>query len=133
MNVATLERNSEARTSCQHEANTRVFVPQADVYESQDKIFVVADMPGVCEEAIEIVVEKNVLTIEGKTSSLDIEGMRLVHGEFPQGNYRRVFMLSEEIDQDLIEATIKNGVLELVLPKSTKAKARKINVLARAK
>ncbi len=129
MNNAVLERKNDELKTCEPQLNARVFVPQADVYESGDKIFVVADMPGVSEESLDIVLEKNVLTIEGKTLTPEIEEMKLVHCEIPPGNYRRVFMLSEEADQDAIEATIKNGVLKLVLPKPAKAKARKINVV----
>jgi len=130
MNTAILERKKDELKTCESQVNARTFVPQADVYESQDKIFVIADMPGVSEDTIEIVLEKNVLTIEGKVAMPEIEGMKLVHCEVPPGNYRRVFMLSEEVDQEAIEATMKNGVLKLVLPKPAKAKARKINVVA---
>lgn len=130
MNTAILERKKDELKTCEPQVNARTFVPQADVYESQDKIFVIADMPGVSEDTIDIVLEKNVLTIEGKVSIPEIEGMKLVHCEVPPGNYRRVFMLSEEVDQEAIEATMKNGVLKLVLPKPAKAKARKINVVA---
>lgn len=55
-------------------------------------------------------------------------GLRLVHCESPEGNYRRVFLLSEEVDREGIEATVKDGVLKLVLPKSPKAMAQKITV-----
>lgn len=130
MNTATLERKKDELKTLETQASSRIFVPQADVYESQDKIFVIADMPGVSEDSVDIVLEKNVLTIEGKVANLETEGMKLVHCEVPPGNYRRVFMLSEEIDQDAIEATMKNGVLKLILPKPAKAKARKINVIA---
>lgn len=130
METAIVEPKKDELKTCEPQTSTRVFVPQADVYESQEKIFVIADMPGVSEDSIDIVLEKNVLTIQGKTSPLEIEGMRLAHCEVPQGNYRRVFMLSEEVDQDAIEATIKNGVLKLTLPKPEKAKARKITVVA---
>lgn len=130
METATVERKKDELKTCQTQPTMRVFVPQADVYESQEKIFVIADMPGVNEESIDIVLEKNVLTIEGKTNPVEIEGMKLAHCEVPSGNYRRVFMLSEEVDQDAIEATIKNGVLKLTLPKPEKAKARKITVVA---
>jgi HSP20 family molecular chaperone IbpA len=100
----------------EHVRDRRVFVPQSDIYETKDKIVVLADMPGVDQQSIEITLEKNTLSIQGFTFSQAIEGLKLVYSECPEGNYRRVFSLSEEVDRDAIEATIKNGVLKLVLP-----------------
>ncbi len=108
--------------------NRRVFTPLADIYETKEHILILADMPGVDEQSIDITLEKNVLTIQGFTPSEMEAGLRLVHSECPEGNYRRIFALTEEIDRDGIEATVKNGVLKLVLPKSPKSMARKITV-----
>ena len=130
MTGAIAERKEEVATpqSSEPVRNRRVFAPLADIYETNERIFVLADMPGVDEQTIDITLEKNVLTIEGYTSSQTEAGLRLVHCESPEGNYRRVFLLSEEVDRDGIEATVKDGVLKLVLPKSAKAMARKITV-----
>lgn len=131
MNGAIAERKKEEVSTPQtgeHVRNRRVFVPLADVYESKDAIFVSADMPGVNEESIDITLEKDILTIQGFTTPQASEGLKLIYSESPEGNYRRVFMLSEEVDRDGIEATIKNGVLKIVLPKSAKATSRKISV-----
>jgi HSP20 family molecular chaperone IbpA len=130
---AVVERKSEEATTPQtgeHTRSRRVFAPRADVYETQDSIVVLADMPGVNENSIDITLEKNVLTIQGFSAPQTEPELRLIHCESPEGNYRRVFILSEEVDRDGIHATMKNGVLKLVLPKSTKAKARKIAVKA---
>lgn len=108
--------------------NKRVYAPLSDIYETKERIFVLADMPGVDDRSIDITLEKNVLTIQGFTSPQKESGVRLVHSECPDGNYRRVFLLSEEVDRDGIEATVNNGVLKLVLPKSPKSMARKITV-----
>jgi len=131
MTGAIVERKKEEIATPQqgeHVRNRRVFVPRSDIYESKDRIFVLADMPGVDEQSIDITLEKNVLTIQGFTASPAVQGLKLVHRECPEGNYRRVFLLSEEVDREGIEATVKNGVLKLVLPKSPKAMARKISV-----
>lgn len=130
MTGAIAERKEEVATPQSGEpvSGRRVFAPLADIYETNERIFVLADMPGVDEQTIDITLEKNVLTIEGYTSSQTEAGLRLVHCESPEGNYRRVFFLSEEVDRDGIEATVKDGVLKLVLPKSAKAMARKITV-----
>lgn len=110
--------------------NRRVFVPLADIYETKDRLFILADMPGVDEQSIDITLEKNVLTINGFTTPHAANELKLVHCECPEGNYRRVFTLSEEVDRDGIEATVKNGVLKLILPKSQKSMTRKIAVKA---
>lgn len=130
MTGAIAERKEEVATPQTGEPvrSRRVFSPLADIYETNERIFVLADMPGVDEQTIDITLEKNVLTIEGYTSPQTEAGLRLVHCESPEGNYRRVFLLSEEVDREGIEATVKDGVLKLVLPKSPKAMARKITV-----
>ncbi|HEY9757632.1 MAG TPA: Hsp20/alpha crystallin family protein [Oculatellaceae cyanobacterium] len=133
MTSAIAERKNQELTTTQageHTRNRRVFLPAADIYETQDTIVVLADMPGVCDSAIDITLEKNVLTIQGFTPPQAEAGLRLLYCESPEGNYRRVFLLSEEVDRDGIQATVKNGVLKLILPKSAKAKARKITVKA---
>lgn len=133
MSTAIADRKKEELTNPQsgeHIRNRRVFAPLADIYETQETIVVLADMPGVNENTIDITLEKNVLTIHGFTAPQAEDNLRLIYCECPEGNYRRVFMLSEEVDRDGIQATVKNGVLKLVLPKSPKARARKIPVKA---
>jgi HSP20 family protein len=110
----------------------RVYSPQVDILERSDDIVVMADMPGVDEESVDINLEKNVLSIYGRADTREYEAYRPVHAEYGLGDYQRVFTLSEEIDRDRIQATVKNGVLKVILPKSTAAKARKIVVKAEA-
>lgn len=133
MTSSIAERKKEELNSMQggeHTRNKRVFIPSADVYETQETIFVIADMPGVNENSIDITLEKNVLTIHGFTQPHTHQGLKLVYNECPEGDYRRVFLLSDEVDRDGIQAKVKNGVLKLVLPKSPTARARKIAVRA---
>ena len=106
------------------------FIPKVDIYEVAEDIFVVADMPGVDENAIDITIEKNILTIDGYVEPESSDTYNLVYAEYDVGDYHRRFTLSNEIDQDKIEAVVKDGVLRLRLPKSEKAKARKISVKA---
>jgi len=107
---------------------TRCFVPRADIYETEDKIVVVTDMPGVSAESLDITLEKNILTINGYVEPEVPEGYSLVWAEYRIGDYQRSFRISDEIDRDQIEATIKDGVLHLDLPKAAAAKTRKISV-----
>jgi HSP20 family protein len=109
----------------------RVFMPRADIYETPDAIIVFSDMPGVDEKNVDITLEKNVLTISGHVEPPPLpSGVRLIYEEYEIGDYLRAFTLSDEVDRDRIEASMKQGVLKVTLPKSTSAKTRKISVKA---
>lgn len=109
----------------------RVFQPATDIYETAEEIVVVADMPGVDEQAIDITLENSELTITGSANAQWPEGHELVDAEFDAGDhgYARTFVLSDQIDRDRIQATMKDGVLRVRLPKA-KAAAKKITVKA---
>jgi HSP20 family molecular chaperone IbpA len=94
------------------------FVPRVDIYETNDAIFVTADMPGVDETSVDIMLENDVLTINGYIEPVEPEGYQLAHAEYRVGDYERRFTLSNKIDQERIEAAMKNGVLRLHLPKA---------------
>lgn len=108
----------------------RAFSPRVDIYESGDDMVLVADMPGVDENSIEIMLEKNVLTINGYVEPEEPEGYSPAFVEYEEGDYQRSFRLSDEIDRENIEATVKDGVLRLRLPKAGPAKTRQISVKA---
>ena len=104
------------------------FVPRADIYETAEAITVMTDMPGVDETSVDVTLEKNVLTISGYVEPMQPEGYDLAHAEYNIGDFERSFTLSDRIDRDGIEATVKDGVLRLVLPKITEAKSRNIPI-----
>ena len=106
----------------------RAYVPRVDIYETDDTIVLLTDMPGVDENSIDITLEKNVLTINGYVEGDDPDNYSLSYAEYESGDYERSFNLSNEIDRENIEATVKNGVLRLLLPKAAPAKTRKITV-----
>lgn len=108
----------------------RAVAPRTDIYETPQSILVVANMPGVKAEGVDIMLEKNVLTVEGNAGEQERAGYSLVYRECLPADYRRTFTLSTEIDRDGIQATVKDGVLRLVLPKAGPAKAKKIAVRA---
>jgi len=107
-----------------------VFLPPADIYETKDSIVLLAEMPGVSTEGVDISLERRVLTIRGHSAANEHAGYQRVYNEYAGGDYERVFTLSENINRDRIEATLKDGVLQLVLPKAEAAKARKIELKA---
>jgi HSP20 family molecular chaperone IbpA len=133
MTEATIETNREVEKQedielIKRPIQQRTFSPRVDIYESNDNVVLLAEMPGVSETGIEITLEKNDLTIRGEFQHIELEGYRAAHIEYPTGNFERTFKLSDEVDRDNIEATIKNGLLTLVLPKAEIAKAKKIAV-----
>jgi len=106
----------------------RVFLPQADIYESGDALTVVLEMPGVEKSNIQVRVEEDVLKIEGKLDLAKYKGLQPLYTEYNVGHYARSFQLSSKIDQGRIKAELKDGVLALTLPKVEEAKPRTIQV-----
>ena len=106
----------------------RTFVPTADIYEDQDSLKVILEMPGVEKANVNVRVEEGVLVVEGRLDLTKYRGLQPLYTEYNIGNYARSFRLSSAIDQDKIGAELKDGVLSLTLPKAEKAKARTIQV-----
>jgi len=127
--IGTVEQHTpSARETGQQIPPRPVFMPPADIYETKDSIVLLAEMPGVASEGVDISLERRVLTIRGRSATNEHGGYQRVYNEYSDGDYERVFTLSENIDRDRIEATLKDGVLQLVLPKAEAAKARKIEL-----
>ena len=102
--------------------------PRVDVHETQDAYVVTADVPGVSESTLDVTLEKDQLTIEGRVEPVRRDEHRLRLAESTAGGFLRTFTLPDGIDRDRIAATVKNGVLTLTLPKSAAARPRKIIV-----
>lgn len=106
----------------------RAYVPRTDIYENDEKIVIVADVPGADEKSIDLTLEKDILSIKAFVEPQEPEGYTLALWEYGIGDFERNFKISDEIDQESIEATVKNGVLRVVLSKSGPAKAKKIAI-----
>lgn len=124
MSEKNMARREEQRTEEVHEAPT--VSPRVDIYENNDEILLVADMPGVGQEDIALRLDKNELTIEGQRSNL-IEATVLA-AEYRPYDYRRVFTVPKTIDPEKIHAELKEGVLTVHLTKSAAYKPREIKV-----
>lgn len=106
----------------------RVYSPSVDIFEDDQALTVVADMPGVPSENVTIDLRDDVLSLSGVPSvSVPEQEEYLLH-EFDTGKYFRQFTLSEVIDQANIKANLSNGVLRVTLPKVGPAKPRKIEI-----
>jgi HSP20 family molecular chaperone IbpA len=106
----------------------RVFMPVTDIFETEQALTVVMEMPGVDKSNVEVRVENDVVMIEGRIDFAHYDGLQPVYTEYNVGNYARSFQLSSKIDQDRITADLRDGVMTLVLPKAERAKPRKIKV-----
>jgi HSP20 family protein len=106
----------------------RVFVPTADIYETQDALKVILEMPGVEKGNVDVHVEDGVLNVEGRLDLTKYQGLQPLYTEYNIGHYSRSFRLSNKINQDKIGAELKEGVLSLTLPKVEEAKPRTIQV-----
>jgi len=127
--VGTVSQRTPATTEgAQRMPPRSVFLPPADIYETNDAIVVMAEMPGVSPDGVDITLERRVLTIRGRSSASEHTGYQRVYNEYADGDYERVFTLSEAIDREKIEATLRDGVLHLVLPKAEPARARRIEL-----
>ena len=107
---------------------TRTYMPTADIFETEDALTVVLEMPGVSKDNVDVSVESGVLTIEGRIDFQKYEGLQPVYGEYNVGPYRRGFRISSQIDQNKIAAEMRDGVITLTLPKAEEAKPRRITV-----
>ena len=105
-------------------------MPHVDIVESEDNVTIMADMPGVDENSVDITLEKNVLSISGSVQYDELDNFTPAYTEFESDSYRRNFTLTNSINRENISATVKDGVLNLVLPKLGPAKAQKIAVSA---
>ena len=107
-----------------------VYVPRVDIVETGDALEILADMPGVTRDGVEVTLEQRVLTIRGRAEVPAPEGLAPLHLEYEPGDYERSFALSDAVDPSGIEARVRGGVLHLRLPKAGPAERRRIEVTA---
>jgi HSP20 family protein len=119
---------AEVPTTAERVRPGRVFLPAVDIFETPEALVLVADMPGVSGDKVALDLKENHLTISGEVGPPLGEGETIVEQEYFSGDFHREFHLGSIIDQTKIDATMKDGVLHLVLPKVEKAKPRKIQV-----
>ena len=103
----------------------RVFLPTADIYESQDALTVILEMPGVEKNNVDVRVDDSVLNVQGRLDLSKYQGLQPLYTEYNIGHYARNFQLSSTIERNKIKAELKDGVLKLTLPKSRRSKASK--------
>ncbi len=124
--VAATQRQETTPAKETTHSRERAITPPVDIYETEEGLVVLADLPGVAREGLDVRVENDVLTIRG--ASRDGLPGDPVYREFELANYFRQFELSDKVDQSKITAELKHGVLTLKLPKAEAAKPKKIEI-----
>lgn len=113
----------------QHEAQELpAFVPATDIVEQEDGFHIYMDMPGVPKENLSIDLKEGEVSIEGLSNYAPPAGAQAHHAEFGAGRFARTFALSDAVDRGRIKAVLKDGVLNLFLPKAEAVKPRKITI-----
>ena len=131
MAETTAERKevaSPATSEVQRREAETVLRPPVDIFEDADGITLVADMPGVSKERLNLQVDNDSLTVEGEASVDMREGMEAVYADVHSTRFRRSFALSGELDSGEIDASLKDGVLKVRIPKRAEMRPRKVDV-----
>jgi HSP20 family protein len=123
-----VQQKREIETKEETTLPTRTYVPTTDIFETQDALNVVLEMPGVEKSNIDITVQEGVLKVEGRLDFSKYKNLQPLYTEYNVGHYARSFRLSSKIDDSKIAAELRDGVLTLTLPKVEEAKPRTIQV-----
>ncbi|MCC2675545.1 MAG: heat shock protein Hsp20 [Ramlibacter sp.] len=128
MSNAVQTSSSSAPANGTNQAPQPHVVPPVDVFENESSITLLADLPGVPRDQLDVRVDGETLVLEATAATAGPENLQLVHGEAQIPTYRRQFTLSRELDASRIEAQLRDGVLRLTIPKAEEAKPRRIQV-----
>jgi HSP20 family molecular chaperone IbpA len=127
MEVQETEKQEIAESDVERTRSRACFIPRADIYETEDSIVIMADMPGVDRDSVDITLDNDILSINGYVEPEAPENYDLAYAEYREGDYQRQFTVSNQIDRENIEAMLKDGVLHLTLPKAQPS-TKKISV-----
>jgi HSP20 family molecular chaperone IbpA len=124
------ELELRAKQALQQEATRPgpIFRPDADILERSDAYVIYADLPGADEKTVQVRLERGQLQLDAELATRPDPGWSPLHAEYRIGGYHREFLISDEIDPDGVSASMRDGVLELILPKSRASRRRTIDV-----
>ncbi|RSZ57040.1 Hsp20/alpha crystallin family protein [Massilia atriviolacea] len=119
---------SRTRSTDQAGGRGAILIPPVDVIEDASGITLIADMPGVSKDKLDLRLETNSLTINGAVS-LDVpQGMESRYAEVKHQQYQRSFALSKELDGEQASAELSHGVLRIRIPKTAHAQPRRVQI-----
>ncbi len=125
-----VQEKKEVSTASEQTRPGGVFAPNVDIFETDQQITLLADLPGVAPDNLTIDLRDNILTLSGDVMPIESPDEKELIIEYEIGRYYRQFTLSDIVDQNRIDARLKDGVLRLTLPKVEKASPRKVTVTA---
>lgn len=128
MKANTLDKKTEPTAA--KNVNQHTFTPKVDVCESTDEYHVEAEMPGVNQYNVDVKFEEGVLTILGRVLPDNFTTYKQIYSEYEVGNFERAFQVSDDVDVERIQASMKNGILKLTLPKKEALRPKSIEVKA---
>ena len=128
MNETTNVAKTASKPEQQAREQERTIRPPVDIFEDGSGITVQADMPGVAKDRLDIQIDRDSLSIEGRAELSMPEGMEALYADVRSTLYQRSFSLSSELDVERVDASLKDGVLTLHIPKREQFKPRKIEV-----
>ena len=129
-NTATAANPTSIKTAEGEATRERpVLVPPVDIYERGDALVIEADMPGVGPQDVDVTLDNGTLTLKGRVAT-PAPSANVLYAEYAPSDFERSFSVSEEIDHEGIQASVRNGVLTVILPKAKERQPRKITVQA---
>lgn len=123
-----VQEKKELATKDEKTVPVRYYVPPTDIFETEDALTVVMELPGVEKSAVDVRVENDVLRVEARIDAARYEGLEPLYTEYNVGHFARSFTLSDKIDQQQISAQLADGVLTLTLKKASEATPRRIAI-----
>jgi HSP20 family protein len=125
-----ISKTKTKSTGAERTRDSCTYIPRVDIYEAGENLYLLADMPGTYESGVKITLEKDILTIRADIDESIYGQRKATYTEYGIGDYYRQFTLSDEIDREKIEASMKDGILKIVLPKAEPYKTKKIAIQA---
>jgi HSP20 family molecular chaperone IbpA len=123
-----VQQKKEVASQQEKTIPARFYVPPTDIFETDDALKIVMEVPGVPKEAVDVKVENEVLSIEGRIETTNYSGLEPLYTEYPIGHFARSFTLPWQVDQQNITAHLDDGVLTLTLNKRPESKPRRIAI-----
>jgi HSP20 family molecular chaperone IbpA len=124
----SVQEKKEVATAGEKTIPARYFTPAADIYENDEALTVVMEVPGVEKKDLDIHLENDLLRVEGRIDFKKYDGLDPLYSEYNVGHFARSFNLSSQIDAKRIAASLEDGVLTLSLPKAEEARPRRIPI-----
>jgi len=128
MNTLIKNNKDEVKKVEEETIDKVIYSPQTDIYEDKESIYVVMNVPGVSDDNVDLSMEDGILKVTAVQSRFELTDYKKISSSDPEGTFKRSFKIEDDVDIDNISAIIKDGVLQITLPKAEEAIPKKIEV-----